>query len=419
MTKFDSFSQWLDSQLQEAGISGKELAAKVGVSEATISRVRNGRTPLSPRMKARLSLALNAKLSDIPNVGHTVTTPNFNLWLIQHTIPDHATVNYAHSQGLFSEHGIHAEEIGDRDIGVRYPLSYGAAIEEHLKLGRTVLVVASDVEIERIGLKPSGKIFSHHYRGYHLVTRTSTAVPSLDDVPVHHRIYTLKLLLEQLENANIWQGGFERFSWKSSIELDFLKTLRLLSYEFIGMAAATPESSIIDRISNKAGLDSLHAFGNEGADFLVADAGALAETYSNPDQFKVILSWEKLTKTINALSTCAPPALVTTLKKIYRADRDSVAIERFKAHWAERLAQLEVPVYWLLFCPDNSQEHQPVLERLANVVQDLQQELTTPHLRDSALTQIKAYCEARSYQAFGNVDPDSFRLAWESCYSGL
>ena len=39
MTKHDSFSQWLDNQLLSAGISGKELAAKVGVSEATISRV--------------------------------------------------------------------------------------------------------------------------------------------------------------------------------------------------------------------------------------------------------------------------------------------------------------------------------------------------------------------------------------------
>lgn len=68
MARQESFSQWFDDQLDQAGLSGKELATMVGVSEATISRVRNGRVPLSPKMKARLSLVLNAKLTEIPTI---------------------------------------------------------------------------------------------------------------------------------------------------------------------------------------------------------------------------------------------------------------------------------------------------------------------------------------------------------------
>lgn len=423
MTKHDSFSQWLDNQLLSAGISGKELAAKVGVSEATISRVRNGRTPLSPRMKARLSLALNAKLTDIPNIERpqVATTTALNLWLIQHSIPDHAAINYAHSQGLFAEHGIHAEEISDRDLGARYPQGYCAAIKEQLKLGRSVLAMASEIEIERGGLSPVGKIFSHSYRGYHLITRASTEVPSVDDMPMHQRIFTLKLLLEQLENANIWRNDFDRFSWKSSIEMDFLKALQGLSAELIGITDHEAAPASESKISNKAGLDSLHAFGSQGADFVVGDATALTEAYSHPSQFKVLLSWDKLLKTINTLSEDTPPALMATLKKIYRADRSSVAVERFKAHWTERLSQLEVPVYWQLFAPTSAQAfaHQPMLDRLENVLQDLQQELATPHLRESALQQIKQYCDERTYHTSGSTTKDSFRLAWESCYSGL
>jgi hypothetical protein len=229
----------------------------------------------------------------------------------------------------------------------------------------------------------------------------------------------LSFFLEQLENASVWRSGYDRFSWQSSIDLEFLKSLRRMSCEMSGVLDAVVSDA--EKLSNKAGLISLKAFGLQGADFVVADAGTLAEVYANPREYKVLLSLEKLIKTVRALSADAPPALLNTLKKVYRADRVSVAIERFKASWLDRLSQLEVPVYWHLFCPPDTQssERQQLVDSVAGVLQDLQQELATPHLRAEAIKEIKAYCDARAYLVDGEPDAEHFQLAWNSCYGGL
>lgn len=420
MNRHETFSQWFDNQLQQAGISGKELATRVGVSEATISRVRNGRIPLSPKMKNRLSSVLNARMGDIPTVVRKTISPNQKLWMAQHAIPDHAASNYAVSQGLFLAQGISVEEISDRDIGSSYPGAYYAAIKEQLAKGRAVLAVGPESEFRQHNLVPAGSLLSHTYRGYHLIARGNTTVPSVDDAPMHQRIFALKMFLEQLENADIWARDFERFSWRSSIDLEFLIALRELAAEFTGVCA--PEDIVRPtRFSNKSGLDSLHAFGHQGADFVLADAGTLSEAYSHPEQYKVLLSLEKLRKIIETMSVDAPPVLLASLKRTYLASNVADALSRFKTRWLDRLSQLEVPVYWHVFCGANvdAANKQQMINAVANVLSDVQQELGTVHLREKAISEIKKYCDARAYQPQGNPNLESFQLAWQNCYGGL
>lgn len=429
MNKRISFSQWLDAELKEAGLSGKDLAVKVGVSEATISRIRNGRMQLSPRMKARLSLALNAQVKDVPNVEAPLRGSNaqintqaktpIKLSVVQHAIPDHATANYALAQGLFLRNDILANEISDRESGVDYPHSYINAIKDQVGRGQNVLAAGPKLEFERNGLMPCASIFSHTYRGYHLITRATTAVPSVEDAPLHQRFFTLKLLLEQLENSEIWSDNFSRISWQSSIDLKFLRALRGLSCDLTGIDPHADEAP--SKVRNKAGLDYLHAFGKQGVDFVMTDAGTLAEAYSHPEYYKVLLSLDKVEKIIRSLSTDVPPAVLANLKKVYRSDKASVAIERFQTRWLEALSQVEVPVYWNLFCRPGVDplEQEQLIDGVTGALQDLQQALASPQNRRSAISSIKSYCEARAYKATGKANPENFQLVWDCCYQGL
>lgn len=371
-------------------------------------------------MKNRLSAVLNAKFSEIPvSVRSTVTAPQ-KLWMAQHAIPDHATSNYAVSQGLFLAHGISVSELTDRDVGAHYPLGYFSALQEQLSKGRAVLAVGPESEFRQHNLIPSGSLRSHSYRGYHLIARAGMSVPSVDDAPMHHRIFALKMFLEQLENANIWAGGFERFAWQSRKDFEFLRMLRALAAEFTGLPLPTshPEPK---RFSNKTGLDSLHAFGVQGADFVLADAGVLAQAYSHPQQYQVLLSLDKLRKIIEGLSAQAPPSLLANLKRAYDTDNIAEALARFKARWLQKLDQLEVPVYWHIFCGQHQAgaDQQRLIEAVAKVLADVQLALNTPHLRAKAIAEIKQYCDARAYQAMGPRNLESFQLAWQNCYRGL
>lgn len=419
MARRERFSQWFDDQLDQAGLSGKELATLVGVSEATISRVRNGRVPLSPKMKARLSLALNAKLGDIPKIETKVISQIRPLWTIQHAVPAPAAVNYALKQGLFAARGITVNELADRDLGLKSSVRYFSAIEECLAKGQSVLAVGPELEFHKNGLKPTASVFSHTYQGYQLISRASTAVPALDLLPQHQRIFNLKVLFEQLENAHVWRHGFDRFSWQSSTDLEFLKTLRALSSEMTGVVDHNDFEPL--RFSNKPGLHTLRGFGTQGVDFALVDASALAEVYAHPDEYKVLLSLNTLSKTIQGFSGEGSPALVANLKQLYRSDNASVAVERFKTHWLDRLAQLEVPVYWHLFCPEGTHrsEYQPLMDGVAGALQDFQQTLSASHLRESVIVDIQQYCDSRSCQTVGAANAESFRLAWDACYSGL
>lgn len=424
MANYCKFSQWLDEQLQKAGMSGKELALMMGVSEATISRIKHGRVSLTPKMKARLAKALNAAPGEVPSVGQ-VASQNVSempsLWVIQHSIPDHASVNYALKQGLFQALGIRAEEIADRDLGLRYPLSYFAAIKDQLARGKVVLAVGTDVEFKEAGLNSAASILSHTYQGYHMITRARTGIPSLEDAPIHQRTFVLKMLLEQMANAQIWQNGFERFSWMCHVDLNFLKMLRELCCEITGISSEDLPIPETFKLTHNPGLGSLDAFGTQGSDFVLADAGALAEAYSHPERYKVLLGLDKLRKTIEAFSTDMSPSLISNLKKTYRADNAAVAIERFKRRWKEKLAALEIPVYWHVFFPPGADAglQQRLVRQLTNVLQSLQQNLAAPQLRSNALSFIKDYCDERACYITGVADANDFKMAWENCYSGL
>lgn len=410
-----SFSQWLDSALKNAGLSGKDLASRVGVSEATISRLRNGRMALSPRIKARLALVLNTQADGVPDTHKPAPVTQEKLNIIQHSIPDHATANYALAQGLFLQNNLIAEEIPDRESGASYPVSYFSTIKDYVAHDQNVLAAGPKLEFERNGLIPNASILSHTYRGYHLITRATTIVPSVEDTPIHQRFFTLKLLLEQLANAEIWSDNFSRISWQSSIDLKFLQALRGLTYDLIGIDHS--DSATPTKAYNKAGLEYLHAFGKQGVDFVMTDAGTLAEAYSHPEHYRVLLSLDKLIKIIRSVSTDAPPAVLSNLKKIYKSDAASTAIERFQTYWLDALNHVKVPVYWNLFfrAGISGAAQEQLVAATTRTLQDMQQALTTPQQRQGAINSIKRYCEAHAYKATGNANSESFQMAWDCC----
>ncbi len=102
-----SFGQWIYWQLESKTISAKELAQEMGISEATISRIKNGKTPLSPKMRKRLAAALDVQVNEIPSgTAHEsileTRTKNSCVELIKTTNPDHAILNYSAIHGIFS-----------------------------------------------------------------------------------------------------------------------------------------------------------------------------------------------------------------------------------------------------------------------------------------------------------------------------
>lgn len=420
MKSNDSFSSWLDDQLRHLGISGKELAIKVDVSEATISRIRNGRIPLSPRLKARLSQVLNAPIQDVPQTHHNAPVPLRKLLTVQHSTPDYAIVNYALKQGLFLNHGIDADEAADQDVGQRHSEDYYRAIKGFISKGHSVLAVGPKSEFIDNNLTPSLSIPSHIYCGYHVITRACTTLPSLDEAPIHQRVFTLKILLEQLENAEIWRDNFERVSWQSKIDYEFLQLLQRLSAEMIGMDLPI-KTATGNKFSNKAGLDSLHAVGRQGADIVIGGCAMLADAYTQPDKYKVLLSLDKIVKTISAFSMETSPVLLSSFAKLYRADKATVALARFKNNWLEKFANAEKPIFWHLLCAadidEANQKH--LMQGVAAVQQDVQQELAAQHLRDTVLQEVKQYTDARTFRPHDHPCSESFRLAWNSSFKGI
>lgn len=415
-----NISHWLDHQLELEGLSGKELANKIGVSEATISRIRNGRTPLSPRLKKRLSAVLNTNSRDIPVTDRHNTKKSVSLSILQPSTPDQAVINYAMQQGLFRSRGIDASEIRANAFEPPLPTTYISILKEQLAKRKTVVVVGPEPNKEAQSLKPIGSIFSHIKSGYHIVTRASTKIPTIEDEPTHKRLFALKLLFEHFEHADIWADNFNRFAWQSSGDLEFLKALRALSHELTG-TEASPENNMEHRTCAKHGLVSLHDFGRQGSDFVIANATTLAEAYSNPKEYKVLFSLDTLMKTVSQLSADTWPALQSNLMKTYRADRATVAIERFKLFWTEKLSQYEVPIYWNIYCGNviEPQEQQYLISTVADVLTDTQQALATPHLRDNMLDEIKSFCDGGRHRATSVIEAESFKFAWDESYSGL
>jgi addiction module HigA family antidote len=65
-----------DTYLEPLGLSGRQLAARIGVAPSTMIRVLNGSSRISPEMAARLAKALGST----PRFWLTLQT-NHDLWL--------------------------------------------------------------------------------------------------------------------------------------------------------------------------------------------------------------------------------------------------------------------------------------------------------------------------------------------------
>lgn len=139
-------------------------------------------------------------------------------------------------------------------------------------------------------------------------------VNALDEVPVDQRPYLLKVIFEQLENARIWDNGFERFSWQTARDFEFLELLRVLSGEMTGVAESREACGAAGN-SNKVSIDSLHAIGRQGADFVLVDAGAVATAYNHGDRYKILLTLDSVMRAIAVLAEKPPLTLALTLKK--------------------------------------------------------------------------------------------------------
>lgn len=425
-----AFALWLDEQLDKNGYRGKDLATKIGVSEATISRIRSGKAKLTPHMRRLLSSGLNISLDDVPSqlhlphLEHTQpesSSSSMRISVVQGSIPDHATANYAISTGIFEKHGLIAENISDIDVGLTFPDSYWEFIEHYTNTGKFVIAVSPQSVFETAHIKPIGSIFSHTYKGYALITRTNSSLLSVDNTRPNNRALYLKMLLEALEHKNMWhkQTLFERFSWQSLMDFKFIDLLKGLSGEIVRGEKYTPISQFPDR--NKIGLDSLYDLGSFGSDVVVTDSGNLARAYSNPENYCVLLSYDTVMKILNRLNSSRAPTWVNNIKDLYRASNTIDAIERFQHYWLSQFRTLEVPVHWHLFAPtdyDKPQANQ-ILTLLEHVKQDTHKALWHPVKREVALKEIAAYIE----NTFGCNQPafkyEYFKLAWEQGYSGI
>lgn len=421
MSGHQSFSAWLDNQLQKTGLSGKDLASKLGVSEATISRVKNGRIPLSPKLKMRMSQTFDLAPRDIPDTNPVRTHQKSAVCIMQHTAPDHTTINYALKQGLFQNRGIHATEVINEDR-----TDWAACIKEQLDMDHTVIAVGTESEFRAEGLTPSNRIFSHIYRGFSLITRSTTSLPSVEGAAVHQRIFVLKMLLEKMENSRIWADNCQRFSWATPLDLKFLTAIRTLSQECNGLVChdlKAPENQEhpTDPTHTKAGLDSLHEVGKQGADIVIGDLNTLAEAYADPQTYKTLLSLDTLTKIISNLDANAPATLQEALKRAYGTNKSGEAIERFKATWRNRLDEFETPIYWHVFCPEtkSASSISSLSERIAAVLQDLQQEFATPHLRESTISKIYRHCNGGVRAINPKIDCERFQIAWNTSLIGI
>lgn len=427
---YSPFASWLDQQLDKSGLRAKDLANKIGVSEATVSRLRSGKSKLTPHMRLLLSSGLNVTLDNIPSqqqLGEVEVldggreSPSVKISVVQGSIPDHATANYAVSKGIFEKHGLIAENITDKDVGLTFPDSYWEYIENYTAAAKFVLALSPESVFYTSSLKPIGSIFSHVYKGYALISRSNNSLHSVDNTRPNNRALYLKMLLEALEHKNMWEEAtlFERFSWQSLMDFKFIDLLRGLSNEIIKGEKYVPIEGYADR--NKIGLESLYDLGSYGSDMLVTDSGNLARAYSNPDDYSVLLSYDTIIKILKRLDASRIPAWVNNIKSIYYASNGADALERFQNYWLQEFRKLEVPVQWHLFGPEDYDENQAnkILVLLEQVKQDTHKELWHPVKREETLREVAAYLQ----NTFGYAQPvfkyEYFKLAWEQGYSGL
>lgn len=430
MSQNELFCAWLDEQLERNGITGKDLALQSGVSEASISRIRNGKAALSARMRKVLATTLNVSPADIPSSHTKGRTREANavqrIKVVPSSIPDHACLSFAAKRGLFNRYNIVAEQITDSDLCASYAEKYEHAIIEQTSKGQPVLAMGHQHAFDHMTETQTKAFYSHTYKNYALIARAKTDIVSVDQTPPHNRLFTLRIFLETLENHGLWDAPtLNRFSWKSTFDLKFLSYLKGIADEMT--KGIKFEENYFEATTDKPELESLYSLGNTSTDFVLTDARNLARVYAEPELYKIVLSFEKLKNIIANISTDKPPVWSKLLMSAYRADKATVAVQRFKTFWLNKLNALEIPVYWHLLAPTDFEED--ALLSLSSGVEktlaDFTQILNDPLQRDASLRDIQKYVEHRHFLNIGlygdNALPDFefFKRAWEESFCGL
>lgn len=419
------FSKWLDEQLLKHGLTGKDFANLIGVSEATVSRIRTGKKALSPRMRALLSTGLKVPCQEIPDatlmkeqVPVHGELPAF--YLLRSAIPDHTLLNYADEQGVFARNGLETRLIPELDAGRHFPSSYASAINRNLAEGNVVLVMGPGTTLEEAGAKATKSIFSHTYKGYAFIARATTHLPALENSPPKKRLFTLKHILEHLDEVGLWRSGnIARFSWLSEMDQSFINAVRGLAKEMLTGEKYVPTQTL--RTPEKSGIDCLHDMGDYGADIAVADAGSLGRAYQQGDKYSVILTLSDLQNTINSIDVSAPPSWARHIKKAYYSDKAETAIERFKHFWMTELSRLESAIDWHLFVPAGIEQDTVKLmqQRLVDVKNELDHAIANPERARNMKQWVRDYIHEHLSYDDTLTGMDAFERAWQSCYGGL
>lgn len=421
-----TFSSWLLAQLRHRGMTAKQLASEIGISEASLSRLKSGKSILTPQMRGRLATAFNVAAHAIPEVSagqsDSVLEPHPTvLTILRTSFPDHAVINVAADMGIFAQQGLHVEQCHHPDIPADYPKSYRQRIQSHVHEGRVVLVVGpsvaavgdsvSSARISRLDLP------SHLFNGFAIVARADSDVPSIHCGSNGNELLQLKSMLERLLDADLWcdAKGYRRIAWMSDMEFNLLECIWGLAKEVVCGEKFLSARKPMKHPSVK-GLRGLHGLGKRGVDLVLSDVSSAAVALSQPDKYKIILSLSDLQRVVANISEEDPPVWASLLRPLYHADRSTVAMQRFQEHWARVFAEAEVPMKWQLFYPSGTDETllEELVCRLKRTRQEIELQLSCPIKRLAIQRHVfdQTICTA-------SATLDAFCSEWATSFKGL
>lgn len=424
LIKDTNFSTWLIGQLGEQGISAKQLAEKTGISEASLSRLKTGKTTLTPKMRGRLAQALSVSITDIPNpapASQSFEQHPIQIGVLASPYADNSIFNTNIFKDLLMNHGVLRYTCPFPFISAEYPQGYQRKVKKLVTENRSVLVMGSarTLESDRVD-DPNILRFdipSHTYIGHALATRANTAAPSITTGEGVNDIVVLKAIFELLIDAQFQskKKGYQHIAWTHDDEFNFLETVWGMANELIcGVKYEGPRPTMPNPGKS---LSSLNAMGERAVDLVVTDVCAYSRVLYEPKNYKVLFTQLDLKRIIRNISEENPPAWSHILTKLYKADRKSTAIARFKAFWLEKLNKLETPLDWHLFVPANHDTAivEDLVARLKKIRHALEIVLTCPIQRTILQRQV--------YQALmtddNYFDFESFSQAWSFFYRGL
>lgn len=419
------FGQWLYQQLENKRTTAKDLAKATGISEATISRIKNGKTPLTPKMRNLIAHALSVDVTEIPadtiqqRLNASSREEHSRLEIIKPSHPDHALLNYCFQQNIFRESGIICQEHELDYYGEKHPENYHRFIEHQLNQDKTVLVACSETALEKLPMRPTRKTLSHKLSGYSLVSRAGVDFPCIYKDGHGSDLFAFKCFLEYLIDADLCPHGSrnDRIAWMSGLEYQFLDLLFGLAREAVLEEKFKPMRAISSSV--RPCLSSLYCLGANGADLLVADAARTALALSAPEKYKVVLSLHDIKRIISNITCENSKTWSSLIKPLYCSDNCAAAIDYFKAFWIHEIEKLEIPIYWHLFIPDSVDEQRTrtIEARLLEARMRIERKLSSPVLRLDVVRQIY---EKTQYQNDTTVlDFKVFFDVWKSSFLGL